>query len=98
VTLNVNNNNFRVVARYRDGLNTAVEDLNVESRATQVWVRDEGQLTIDFNWSYAFNQGSTVAFSVLNLFAEEPPEQGASRFNRRRREIGLQFRHSFDSN
>ena len=98
VTLNVNNNNFRVVTRYRDGLNTAVEDLNSESRATNVWTRDEGQLTIDFNWNYSFSQGSSVAVSVLNLFAQEPPDQGASRFNRRRREIGLQFRHSFDGN
>jgi iron complex outermembrane receptor protein len=98
VTLNVVNNNFRVVARYRDALNQAYEDMNVNSAAYSTWKHEPGQLTVDFNWSYSFSQGSTVAFSVLNLFATEPPEQGSERFNRRRREIGLQFRHSFDSN
>jgi iron complex outermembrane receptor protein len=98
VTLNVANNNFRVVARYRDALNQAYEDMNVNSSSYDTWEHEPGQLTVDFNWSYSFSQGSTVAFSILNLFATEPPEQGSERFNRRRREMGLQFRHSFDSN
>jgi outer membrane receptor protein involved in Fe transport len=98
VTLNVNNHDFRVVTRYRDGLNEAVEDLSQDEFLTTRWERDEGQFIIDFNWAYRFSQGSSVALSIYNLFATDPPLQDAQRFNQRRREIGLQFRHSFDSN
>jgi iron complex outermembrane receptor protein len=95
VTLNVNNNNFRVIARYRDSLNTAAGDL--AENAAQTFVHEEGQWTVDLNWTYQFDQGSSLAFSVNNAFATDPPEQSGARFDRRRREIGLQFRHSFDN-
>ena len=55
---------------------------------TAKWERDEGQLTIDVNWAYRFNQGSSVALSVYNLFSTDPPAQDAQRFNQRRREFG----------
>ena len=97
-TLNLNNQDIRVVARYRDGLNNAIEDLPQDEFLTARWERDEGQLTIDVNWAYRFNQGSSVALSVYNLISSDPPAQDAQRFNQRRREIGLQFRHSFDTN
>ena len=95
VTLNVNNNDFRVVARYRDSLNTAFEDLNDNQKA--VFIHEEGQWTLDVNWSYRFNQGSTISLFVNNAFATDPPDQGSARFDRRRREYGLQFRHSFEN-
>jgi len=98
LSLNVNNHDFRVVTRYRDGLNEAIEDLSQDEFLTLRWERDEGQFTIDFNWAYRFDQGSTLALSIYNLFASDPPAQDAQRFNQRRREIGLQFRHSFDTN
>ena len=41
VTLNVNNNDIRVIARYRDSLNTAFEDLNDNQKA--VFIHEEGQ-------------------------------------------------------
>ena len=96
-TFSLNNQDIRVVARYRDGLNNAFDDLPQDEFLTARWERDEGQLTIDVNWAYRFNQGSSVALSVYNLFSTDPPAQDAQRFNQRRREIGLQFRHSFDT-
>ncbi len=96
VTLNVGNNqSFRIIARYRDSLNTDIDDLTDEQAAT--FTRASGQWTADLNWSYQFSQGSSIAVSVNNLFATDPPDQGGARFNRRRREFGLQFRHSFDN-
>ncbi len=95
VTLNLNNNRFRMIARYRDSLNKQVEDLS--DNASHSFVHEEGMWTLDFNWAYEFNQGSSIAVSVNNMFATDPPDQGGSRFNRRRREFGLQFRHSFDN-
>ena len=95
VTLNMNNHNFRVIARYRDSLNEAAEDLSANEAS--VFVRDDPQITVDLNWTYAFNQGSSIALSVNNAFASDPPEQNGARFDRRRREFGLQFRHSFDN-
>ena len=95
VSLNVNNHSIRAIARYRDSLNTAVDDLS----DTQIigWNRDSGQWTLDLNYNYQFNQGSSIAVSVNNLFATDPPDQSGARFDRRRREFGLQFRHSFDN-
>ena len=96
VTLNVgNNHSFRVIARYRDSLNTDVDDLTDEQIIG--WTRASGQWTADLNYNYQFNQGSSISVSVSNLFATDPPDQGGARFNRRRREFGLQFRHSFDN-
>jgi hypothetical protein len=95
VTLNMNNNSFRIIARYRDSLNEAFEDLS-ENEAI-VFVRDDPQITVDLNWTYQFNQGSSIALSVNNAFASDPPEQNGARFDRRKREFGLQFRHSFDN-
>ena len=95
VTLNYNNHRFRAIARYRDSLNSQVEDLSEAQRA--VFVHEEGLWTMDLNWNYQFDQGSSIALSVYNAFATDPPEQAGSRFNRRRREVGIQFRHSFDN-
>jgi iron complex outermembrane receptor protein len=98
VTVNRNNHNFRVIARYRDGLNEAIEDLSRDDFLYRRFERDEGMWTVDFNYAYQFEQGSSLALSVYNLFATDPPAQDAQRFNQRRREIGVQFRHSFDTN
>ncbi|MGI9257240.1 MAG: TonB-dependent receptor plug domain-containing protein [Gammaproteobacteria bacterium] len=95
VTLNYNNHRFRAIPRYRDSLNSATGDLSEAQRA--VFVHEEGLWTLDLNYNYQFNQGSSLAFSIYNAFATDPPEQSGARFNRRRREVGIQFRHSFDN-
>ena len=97
VMLGVGNHNIRFIARYRDSLNGAIEDF-VPSDSTPVFIHEEGQWTGDLNWNYTFNQGgTTVGLSINNLFATDPPDHGSSRYDRRRREFGLQFRHTFEN-
>ena len=95
VALNTGNHRVRVIPRYRDSLNTAYGDLSDEARVG--WTHEGGQAIITTNYSYQFPQGSSVAFTINNLFATDPPRQSGARFDRRRREYGLQFRHSFDN-
>ena len=95
VALNIGNHRVRLIPRYRDSMNTAFDDLSDNQLVS--FSHEEGQWTLNGNWNYQFNQGSSLAFTVSNLFATDPPQQSGARFDRRRREYGLQFRHSFDN-
>ena len=95
VVLNNGNHRVRVTPRYRDSLNTAYGDLSDDAQIG--WTHEQGQWTLATNYSYQFPQGSSVALTINNLFATDPPEQSGARFDRRRPEIGFQFRHSFEN-
>ena len=95
VALNNGNHRVRVTPRYRDSLNTAFGDLSDDAQIG--WSHEQGQWTLATNYSYQFPQGSSVALTINNLFATDPPEQSGARFDRRRREFGFQFRHSFEN-
>ncbi len=95
ISADIGNHRVRVTPRYRDSMNTAYDDLSDDQRVT--FNHNEGQWLLNVNWSYQFSQGSNVAFTVSNLFATDPPQQAGARFDRRRRELGLQFRHSFEN-
>ncbi len=87
---------FRLTARYTDGINQLVEDLAPQDQAN--FTHQDGLWLLDFNYSWQINAASGINASVRNLFAEEPPittgGNGAF-FNRNRRTYSLQFTHSF---
>lgn len=86
----------RLNVNYRDGLNAEWNDLSPEQQ--QNFQRDDGQwiTNISYNWRLP-NDNTTISFLVNNLTATEPPASEGQRFNRRLREYGVQFRHSFDN-
>lgn len=85
---------LRINANYRDSLNAQYEDLNEAQQS--VFFHEGGQLIMNANYIYRFNNGGSLNFFVQNLFATEPPDSQGARFFRRLREYGLQYRQSFE--
>ena len=89
-----NDHTVRINANYRDSLNAQYEDLNEAQQS--VFFHEGGQLIINANYIYRFNNGGSVNLFVQNLFATEPPDSQGARFFRRLREYGIQYRQSFE--
>ena len=95
LTINLRNDHtLRINANYRDALNPEYDDLNEAQRS--VFFHEDGQLIMNANYIYRFNNGGSLNFFVQNLFATEPPESQGARFFRRLREYGFQYRQSFE--
>ena len=78
ISADIGNHRVRLTPRYRDSMNTAYDDLSDDQRVG--FNHNEGQWLLNVNWSYQFNQGSNVAFTVSNLFATDPTAAGRRPF------------------
>ena len=96
IVWNVNGaHSLRFTANYRDSLNAKFRDLGAADAA--VFTHEEGRWTANVNYTWLFGAGASLAFAVQNLFQTDPPEAEGTRFNRRQREYGLQFRYSLEN-
>ncbi len=95
VGLRFGDHNVRVTPTYRDSINDHIDDLSDDQRAT--FTHNDGQWTVNVNWSWQMTPGSSLSASVSNLFDEDPPGNNSARFSRTGRSFGLVFRHSFEN-
>jgi len=91
--LRFGDHNVRLTARYTDGVNLMLVDQTEAERA--VFDHEEGIWTLDVNYSWQLSAASGINVSARNIFAEDPPANSSSFFNRNRRTYSLQFTHSF---
>ena len=85
--------NVRLTARYTDGVNLKYEDVLPSQQAR--FAHEDGLWTLDVNYSWQLSAASGINVSARNVFAEEPPANSSSFFNRNLRTYSLQFTHSF---
>ena len=52
---------------------------------------------LSFEFGYDVNNRISVGASFVQIELKDPPRQSGARFDHRRREYGLQFRHSFEN-